>query len=217
MTDMKHTNMEKPNYYAIIPASVRYCKELTPFERLLYAEITCLTNYKGYCWATNNYFAQLYAKSKDTISRSVSNLSSLGFIEVNIIRDKNKQVESRFIKIKEIPVIKDINAYTQKCLEGIVKNDEYNIKDNKKKELFEQFWNNYNFKKSRKLCYTKFMALSYEICEKCVAAAKEYSSSITDVKFKKHPGTWLNQGCWDDEIIINDGKIKGGKFDGMVF
>ena len=48
--------MEKPNYYAILPAEVRYCKELSPMERLLYAEITCLCNHKGYCWATNNYF-----------------------------------------------------------------------------------------------------------------------------------------------------------------
>ena len=70
------------------------------------------------------------------------------------------------------------------------------------------------------MCYTKFMNLSYETCEKCVVAAKEYSNSITDIKFKKHPGTWLNQGCWDDEITqrgSNDGKIKGGKYDGMVF
>jgi len=36
------------------------------------------------------------------------------------------------------------------------------------------------------LCYTKFMALSYETCEKCVVAAKEYSASITDIKFKTY-------------------------------
>ena len=61
------------------------------------------------------------------------------------------------------------------------------------------------------------MKLSLETCEKCVTAAKIYTESITDTKFKKHPATWLNQGCWDDEVIINDGKIKGGKYDGMVF
>ena len=214
---------ENPTYYAILPSSVRYCKELSPFERLLYAEITCLTNYKGYCWAENNYFCKLYGKSMSTISRSVSKLSSLGFIDVKIIRNGNKQVESRLIKIKEIPGIKDINTYTQKRLGGIVKNDKENNNNNNKKNkdvLFEKFWDAYNFKKSRKLCYTKFMALSYKICEKCVVAAKEYSASITDIKFKKHPSTWLNQGCWDDEITqrsTNDGKIKGGKWDGMVF
>ena len=34
--------MEKPNYYAINPADVRYSKKLTPNATLLYAEITAL-------------------------------------------------------------------------------------------------------------------------------------------------------------------------------
>ena len=48
---------ERPNYYAIIPADVRYDKRLKPIERLLYGEITCLSNKEGYCFASSNYFA----------------------------------------------------------------------------------------------------------------------------------------------------------------
>lgn len=34
--------MEKPNYFAIMPASVRYDKNLKPMEKIIYSEITAL-------------------------------------------------------------------------------------------------------------------------------------------------------------------------------
>lgn len=66
--------METPNYYAIIPAEIRYCKELSMFQKLLYAEITALTQKDGYCWASNKYFAELYEMSDRYISQSINAL-----------------------------------------------------------------------------------------------------------------------------------------------
>ena len=71
---------EKRNYYAVIPAEVRYNQNLTANAKLLYGEITALCNEKGYCWATNKYFANLYNVSKSSISNWLRDLIEEGFI-----------------------------------------------------------------------------------------------------------------------------------------
>ena len=50
-------NKEKPSYYSILPAKVRYDENLTSMEKLLYSEITSLCDRTGACWAANSYFA----------------------------------------------------------------------------------------------------------------------------------------------------------------
>ena len=87
---------DKPSYYAIIPANVRYDKRLTDKAKLLYGEITCLTNKTGECWASNQYFADLYGVSKQTISNTISLLIKYGYITSELIyKDGGKEVEIR--------------------------------------------------------------------------------------------------------------------------
>lgn len=76
--------METPNYFAIIPANVRYNRNLKEWEKLLYWEVTALTNKEWYCFATNKYFAELYYKDEKTISRWINNLKENKLISVEI-------------------------------------------------------------------------------------------------------------------------------------
>ena len=209
----------KPNYYAILPADVRYCKALKPIERLIFAEITCLCNHKGYCWANNYYFAELFQISIRSASRYINHLKELDFIKVSVVRDAYNKVEKRTIKIENYPIDKTVYASRQNCPPPIDKTVQYNIKKEniKKEKLFEQFWENYDKKKSRKPCLDKFLKLTLEQCEACVTAAKKYAESTSDFQFRKYPLTWLNQECWNDEVFSKDNsKISGGKLDGMV-
>ena len=89
---------ENPTYYANIPANVRY-SNLKPNAKLLYGEITALSNKLGYCFASNSYFANLYGVSKNTVSRWISDLNKLGFITVQIERNSNKEIIKRIIGI----------------------------------------------------------------------------------------------------------------------
>ena len=80
----------KIGYYAIIPANVRYDNELTEKAKLLYGEITCLSNKEGYCFALNNYFAKLYKCSTRAIQNSISKLEQKGYIKV-VIEDNYRR------------------------------------------------------------------------------------------------------------------------------
>ena len=86
------------SYYAIIPANVRYDEDLTPNSKLLYGEITALCNEKGYCWASNDYFAELYKTTTRTVSRWIQQLISKGYISSKMIyREGTKEVKERHI------------------------------------------------------------------------------------------------------------------------
>ena len=89
---------ENPSYYAIIPANVRY-SALKPNAKLLYGEITALSNKFGFCFASNKYFSELYNVNKNTVSSWLSDLKNYGFIVINIERDSNKQIIKRCIGI----------------------------------------------------------------------------------------------------------------------
>lgn len=88
----------KRSYYAIIPANVRYDKNLIPNAKLLYGEITALCNEKGICRFSNQDFADLYNVNKISISHWMKNLVNQGYITVsqdeNIVSElKNKKMD----------------------------------------------------------------------------------------------------------------------------
>lgn len=90
-------NKEKPNYYGIIPAKIRYDNDLSNSQKLFFSELTSLTQQEGYCWASNNYFAELYDVDTSTISRWVKGLKDKGYIKVSYQKD-GKQIKSRKIR-----------------------------------------------------------------------------------------------------------------------
>lgn len=99
---------EKPNYYSILTANVRYDKRLKANEKLLFSEITALSNKNGYCTAKNSYFARLYDVAVETVSRWVSHLVKYGYLKREEIRGNktNEIIERKLYPITN-PKIED--------------------------------------------------------------------------------------------------------------
>lgn len=74
--------MDNPGFYAILPASVRYDTRLKAAEKILFCEITALSDQNGYCHAQNGYFSRLYQVDERTIRRWIHSLEKLGYIRV---------------------------------------------------------------------------------------------------------------------------------------
>ncbi|MEJ7260997.1 helix-turn-helix domain-containing protein [Staphylococcus epidermidis] len=117
---------EQPNYYSIIPAHVRYDKELKPMEVIMYGELTALSNKYGYSYASNNYFAELYNVHKKTVSTWISNLKEKGYIDTVVIRDENMTVTERRIYITAPYPSNHREGYPQKSGDPIHKKTEEN-------------------------------------------------------------------------------------------
>jgi hypothetical protein len=96
---------ETPNYFAIIPADVRYDKRLSSSEKLMYGEITALSQKEGYCWASNRYFAELYVRSERSIRSWIHNLKECGYIKVDP-EEVTENVTKRKIHINKTVTLK---------------------------------------------------------------------------------------------------------------
>ena len=129
--------VEQPNFWSVIPASVRYDKVLRANAKLIYSEITALSNKQGYCSANNEYFAELYDLSKKTVSDLIAQLAHRGYIKIEVIRNQANQIVARriwcametpFLQLSPIP--NNADTYPQKSGYPIPKKTE-DIKENK--------------------------------------------------------------------------------------
>jgi len=115
------------SYYSVIPATVRYDTRLKPAEKLIYGEITSLTNVMGYCFASNKYFANLYEVTTHTVSQWISHLAKLHYIYIELIRDEKKQIKERRLYICDTPYVqKNTYPYVLKSTYPMYQNVQYN-------------------------------------------------------------------------------------------
>ncbi|WP_145435944.1 helix-turn-helix domain-containing protein [Staphylococcus hominis] len=211
---------EQPSYYSIITANVRYDNRLTDSEKLLFAEITSLSNKYGYCTATNSYFARLYEVVKETISRRISNLTKYGYLKIETVKD-GKQIKQRKmypLTQSSIPIDLKINTPIDNSVNTPI---DANVKENNTsinntsinninrtdnsatdvtRERFEEWWKLYNKKRDKKISYKKFeKCLKKHSFEEIMQGTREYLKTIKDKQFQKDPKTFLHNESYKND------------------
>jgi hypothetical protein len=120
--------MNKPNYYSIIPANVRYDKDLTPNAKLLYAELSSLINMNGKCTAPTRYFADLYEVSRVSIQKWLKVLEDKNYIKRSVIyKEGSKEIETRYITLVNKT---NINIDTSPCKNKLIDNNNITYSNN---------------------------------------------------------------------------------------
>lgn len=212
---------ETPNYYAIIPANVRYNNSIQQGAKLLYGEITALSNKTGCCWAGDQYFMGLYKVSQATIQRWLTSLEKNGYIDRTVkYKDGSKEIEKRYIRINTYPILKNENTYTQKCEYPILKNEQenntsinnINTRANSTLESdFEKLWKLYPKKIGKKAALASYKramkrkknpTTNKQIQDGIVAYKRIIANSGTDRQFVKDGSTFFNQESWNDYLEV---------------
>lgn len=120
---------ERPSYYTVIPARVRYNKNISIGAKLLYGEITALCEKHGFCWASNEYFSNLYDVSVRTIRIWITTLVEEKLLIRELIKKENSnEVDKRILILPE--AFADINE-----IQKLFKSGGNNLPDTSGKKL----------------------------------------------------------------------------------
>lgn len=209
---------DKPSFYSILTADVRYDERIGDFAKLLYSDLTARCNRKGYCWPTNEQLAEDHRKNARTIVRTLRELESAGYIATEVIRDqKNMVVERRIwldanaragLEFLRKPPDKNVMTPPDKNVKYIKEN---NINTNNpltptgESELFDEFWATYPkhvAKKSARRAWDKLHA-DRDLLDALLNALEWQTRTGAwqrdGGRYVPNPATWLNGRRWEDE------------------
>lgn len=224
---------ETPSFYAIIPANVRYDKELKANSKLMFGEITALSNKQGYCWASNKYFADLYEVTPQAISNWIKLLEKKGYVRIEYIRE-GKEIKQRNIYIE---VSTNIDRGINKSLEGYqqkFKESTTSFNNTINKNIYDEVFNYYiskdNLIKHKKLVLDmnkaidkaiKLLSLDLDYIKRIIDRhsdkVKETKNSDFPIKARtiselfgqaKFKSTSLICSDYLDELYTNESKVK---------
>ena len=103
-----------------IPVEVLLNKDLSDKEKIILSMIWYLSEETKSCFASNKYIASIVNVTANRVSKIISSLKDKEYIKVKLkYKTDSKEIEQRQI----IPIVENINRYSQKLQEGIDTNN----------------------------------------------------------------------------------------------
>jgi hypothetical protein len=193
------------DYFAIVPASVRHDKTLSPLDRNVYIEIAARCNGKKYCWPSNKTIGDMLSVHKRTISASISKLVKAGHLKYGtkehvryLYTPTSTDVPPTSTDVP--PTSTDVPPLRPQTYQRIIED-----KKNKYSAVFDEFWKAYPLRNGEKSGakaaamreYTK--ALKHKTAEEIMAALVEYKRSDRVGRgFVLNASNWLKDGHYDN-------------------
>ena len=223
---MDEQPVRRPAYWAVLPAEIRYDPELPDKAKLLYAEISSLTSETGYCWASNEYFCELYSVTERTVRRLISILAARGYIR---IQDGNGGAGRRKIFAGINPLTGNPDKNFREPGQKFPGNPDKNVprikKENQERdqnpqtpkgaagdiwdpEAFERFWKLYPKKKDKAKAIQEWNKLKADrkLMRKMSAALGAQMASDEwqrdNGRAIPYPCRWLSHRRWEDELSV---------------
>lgn len=217
--------MDKPAFFAILPAAVRYDARLKPMERILYGEITALADQTGYCYASNRYFIELYGVTDRAVQKWIKDLAACGYITVEVLGGAGQgRCERRITPIFSLWDVRHTpnrSSQPPNKNSGISPNKNSGIPPNKSSGRtiqdnntsnnnttcacargFDRFWAAYPRKVGKGAAERSFERIRPDaaLLDGMLRAIETQRQSDTWLRgYIPNPATWLNQRRWEDE------------------
>ena len=213
-------NTERPGFWAVLPAQVRYDAQLPSTAKLLYAEISALADQRGYCFAPNSYFMKLFRISERTLQDHLRALKSGGYIRIadGDGGSGRRKIYAGINPLRENPAEncgvhnKEENKKEEQNPPKPPKGGEGEIWD---QEAFEALWKLYPKKKDKAKAITEWNKLKADrkLMRKMSAALRVQMASE---EWQRDNGRaipylcrWLSHRRWEDEQEVRLPKPAG--------
>jgi hypothetical protein len=145
-------------------------------------------------------------KNWRTYSKALTDLVDWGFIDM--VQTSKNQYSSNIIaivkntKASTKALDKALQKHSTKQSQSTVSIDkQVNNEQGTKNSIyaFDEFWNDYDLKKDRKKCESKWKSISEAQRDLIKSFIPIYKAHEPDTKYRKNPYTFLNSEIWNDD------------------